>query len=209
MSEGRRPVDRRTFLRDAAGALLWTALVPLAGGAFAAQPKPPTKPKPGPATTPAGAGPGAPAPTPQQLPAATIGALEDGEFVYVSPLRTNGDESTCHGEVWFAWLDAAVVIITAQSGWKARSLAAGHDRARLWVGSYGRWKQMMGRSEAFRAGPHFDARAQRATDPALLERLIASYEKKYPNEIGSWRDKFRAGFASGERWLVRYEPKPD
>jgi hypothetical protein len=133
-------------------------------------------------------------------------ALERSGFVYVSPLRADGSESRCHGEVWFAWLDGAVVLITASDGWKARALQRGLDRARIWVGDHGTWKQLVGRSEEFRKAPSFDARAALAKDPALLERLIASYERKYPAEIGRWRDRFRAGFADGSRVLVRYAP---
>lgn len=176
-----RGLDRRTFLGGALAALL----LPLAHRARAADAK-------------AGAAPA--------LPPATLGALDSSEFVYVSPLRANGEESTCHGEVWFAWLDGGVVLITAKDGWKARSVAAGRARARVWVGSHGRWKRLTGRNEAFRQAPSFEARATRVEDPAVLERLIASYEKKYPAEIARWRDKFRAGYASGERWLLRYEP---
>lgn len=191
MSESARPLDRRHFLGIAAAALLW----PLARAARAAdaQPKQPEG---------AGAKPDAPA----GLPPATLAALESGEFVYVSPLRSNGEESTCHGEVWFAFLDGAVVLITSKESWKARSVAAGRDHARIWAGSHGRWKQLTGRNEAFRAAPSFASRAERVQDPALLDRLIARYEAKYPAEIGRWRDKFREGYASGERWLLRYTP---
>lgn len=183
MTQPRRGLDRRTFLGGALAALL----LPFVQRARAADAK-------------AGA---APAPA---LPPATLAALESSEFVYVSPLRSNGEESTCHAEVWFAWLDGGVVLITSKEGWKARSVAAGRARARLWVGSHGRWKGLMGRNEAFRQAPSFEARATRVEDPAVLERLIASYEKKYPAEIARWRDKFRDGYASGERWLLRYEP---
>ena len=54
-------------------------------------------------------------------------------FVYVSPLRADGSESTCHGEVWYAWLDGKVVLITARDRWKARAVARGLDRARIAV----------------------------------------------------------------------------
>jgi len=178
-----RGLDRRSFLGGALAALLLSLALP----ARAARAKPGD----------AGA---------SALPQATLDALASSEFVYVSPLRASGEESTCHGEVWFAWLDGAVVLITAKDGWKARSVASGQDRARLWAGSHGRWKQLTGRNEAFRQAPRFEARASRVEDPALLERLIASYEKKYPAEIARWREKFREGYASGERWLLRYEP---
>ncbi len=140
------------------------------------------------------------------LPAATLSALESSSFVYVSPLRRDGRESTCHGEVWYGWLDGAVVLTTSHTSWKARSLARGDDRARLWVGSYGRWKGMLGTSDAFRAGPSFDARVSASKDAALFDRLMTVYEKKYASEFSGWRDRMRSGYASGDRVLLRYAP---
>ncbi len=133
-------------------------------------------------------------------------ALERSGFVYVSPLRADGKESRCHGEVWFGWLDGAVVLITARERWKARAVLQGLDRARIWVGDHGTWKQLVGHNQEFRQAPSFDARAAVVNDAALLERLIASYELKYPEEIGRWRDRFRQGFADGSRVLIRYTP---
>lgn len=131
-------------------------------------------------------------------------ALESSPYVYVSPLHADGSESTCHGEVWYAWLEGAVVLITAKNTWKARSLSLGLDRARIWVGDFGRWKRLIGRNEAFREGPSFDARAERVRDAALLDRMLATFETKYPDEIADWRDRMRSGYQSGERILVRY-----
>jgi hypothetical protein len=133
--------------------------------------------------------------------------LPASPFVYVSPLRADGSESSCHGEVWYAWLDGRVVLITAHDRWKARALARGLDRARIWVGDHGRWKGPLGgTSDDFRSAPSFDARAARVEDPALFERLLADYARKYPKEIGTWRERFRSGLASGERILIGYQP---
>jgi hypothetical protein len=133
--------------------------------------------------------------------------LESSPFVYISPLRSDGSESTCHGEVWYGWIDGAVVINTAPTTWKSRALAKGRDRARIWVGDHGRVKQVIGSSDAFRSAPHFDARGESVKqDTQLLDRLLALYEKKYPREIASWRDKMRSGYQSGERLLLRYTP---
>ena len=123
------------------------------------------------------------------LPAAL---LESSPFVYISPLRADGRESTCHSEVWFGWLDGAVVINTAPTTWKSRALAAGRDRARIWVGDHGRVKQMIGTNDAFRSAPHFDAKVESVKGgEALLERLLAVYAKKYPSEIANWSGKAR------------------
>ena len=77
-----------------------------------------------------------------------IPVLEKSPYAYVSPLRSDGAQSKCHGEVWFAWLDGAIVTTTSATSWKARALAQGLDRARIWVGNYGRWKHPGGNNEA-------------------------------------------------------------
>jgi hypothetical protein len=140
------------------------------------------------------------------LPPATLQLLETSPYVYVSPLKKNGQESSCHGEVWFAWIDGAVVLITAKDRWKATSVASGLDRAKIWVGDFGKWKQLIGTNGAFTKAPSFEARARLVKDPAILDRLLAAYERKYPAEITTWRDRFKSGFASGERVLIAYEP---
>lgn len=133
-------------------------------------------------------------------------ALVAGRYAYVSPLRSDGNESTCHGEVWFGWLDDRVVVITASERWKARALGRGLDRARIWVGDYGLWKRLGITNESFRKGPTFEARARKVTDPALLDRLMTEFRRKYPDEIGKWEAKMRAGFADGARTMIAYEP---
>ena len=132
--------------------------------------------------------------------------LEKSGYVYVSPLLADGNESSCHGEVWYGWLDGAAVVITGAQTWKARALERGLDGARVWVGDHGRWKRTLGRNEEFRKAPHFDAVASSVRDDALLDRLLALYEQKYPDEIGSWRHKMRSGYRDGSRRLIRYAP---
>ncbi len=134
-------------------------------------------------------------------------ALGKSKLVYVSPLLADGSESTCHGEVWFAWIDGSVVLITGKDRWKSRAVDKGLDGARIWVGDYGPWKKLLGGTETFRQAPSFDARAATVKDPALLERLLASYDEKYPAEIGKWRDRFIEGYADGSRVLIRYTPR--
>jgi hypothetical protein len=133
--------------------------------------------------------------------------LESSPFVYISPLLADGRESQCHSEVWYGWIDGAVVINTAPTTWKSRALAAGRNRARIWVGDHGRVKQMIGTNDAFRSAPHFDAKVEsvKGGEP-LLDKLLAVYGKKYPREIANWRDKMREGYHNGARLLLRYTP---
>lgn len=179
MESGRR-IDRRSFLkRGAAGAVAGLAALPLRSWAEAK----PALSKPVLET-----------------------ALRESAYVYVSPLKSNGDESECHGEVWYAWLDGAVVVTVPTDRWKSRSIDRGLDRARIWVGDHGRWKGLTGRNEAFREAPFFDARAEKLWDEALLDRLLAEYDRKYPDSIGRWRDRMKSGNADRSRVLIRYEP---
>jgi len=147
-----------------------------------------------------------PRPARAALAADVTALLAKSTFVYVSPLKSDGNESRCHSEVWYGWLGGAVVLITATSGWKARALAKGLARARIWVGDYGRVGRVLGARDAYRAAPSFEARGAVSKDAALLEQLMTTYRSKYPAEIGSWEGRMRAGFASGERTLIRYTP---
>ncbi len=133
--------------------------------------------------------------------------LAKSRYVYISPLGSDGAESRCHGEVWYGWIDGAVVIITKATTWKTRSLGRGLDRARIWVGDHGRWKRTMGRNHALRSAPSFTAKASITRDAKLLDRLLERFETKYPDEIGNWRDRMRDGFADGTRILIRYAPE--
>ena len=148
----------------------------------------------------------APATAGKLLNDATLQALSESPYVYISPLRSDGSESRCHGEVWYGWIDGAVVVNTGPDRWKATSVRRGLDRARIWVGDFGRAKGFLGTNDDFRSGPVFDARAEFITDVAVLDRLLAMYETKYPAEIGEWRDRMRNGFTDGSRVLIGYRP---
>jgi len=133
-------------------------------------------------------------------------ALRESPFVYVSPLKSSGEESACHAEVWYAWIDGAVVVTVASDRWKARAIDRGLDRARIWVGDHGRWKGLLGHNEDFRKAPAFEARAEKLWDADLLERLLVEYDRKYPGSIDRWRDRMKSGNADRSRVLIRYEP---
>jgi hypothetical protein len=133
--------------------------------------------------------------------------LKESPYVYISPLRSNGQESRCHSEVWYGWVDGAVVVITATKSWKTRAMARGLARTRIWVGDYGRVKKLIGSNDGFRSGPSFMARAELVKTAAMINRLLGIYDEKYPEEIKSWRGPMRAGLADGSRLMIRYVPE--
>jgi hypothetical protein len=140
---------------------------------------------------------------PFKIPRATAEELEKSPLVYVSPLRADGAESRCHGEVWY-FVDAGdVVIATGPERWKARALKLGRERARLWVGDFGR---ASGADGPFRKGPTFTARASLEAEAATFERLLKAFGAKYPDEWAKWEPRFRKERAEGKRVLIRYSP---
>jgi hypothetical protein len=137
------------------------------------------------------------------LPDATRAALEKSPLIYLSPLRSDGAESTCHGEVWFVQDGAELLVVTAGDRWKARAVRRGLDRARIWVGDFGQWKRSGGR---FKTGPSFLAKARFDADASVIEHALAAFGAKYPEEWGKWEPRFRNGLTDGSRVLIRYRP---
>jgi hypothetical protein len=138
-----------------------------------------------------------------ELPQAARDALAASPLVYVSPLKKDGGESTCHGEVWFVQDGKDVVLVTAVDRWKARSVRGGLDRARLWVGDFGVWTRADGK---YKAAPTFVAKVSFDADPAARSRVLEAFGKKYPAEWDKWSPRFRDGLADGSRVLLRYVP---
>ena len=130
-------------------------------------------------------------------------ALEKSPLIYVCPLKKDGKEGTCHAEAWFVRDGADAIIVTAQDRWKARAVSGGLDRARLWVGDFGVWKDAGGK---FKDAPTFDAKAAFVKDPATQARILEAYGKKYPAEWGKWGPRFHDGLADGSRVMIRYTP---
>lgn len=129
-------------------------------------------------------------------------ALEKSPLVYVSPLKRDGSESTCHGEVWFVRDGEDVLVVTASERWKARAVRLGLTRTRLWVGDFGVWK----RSDRFRSGPSFEAEASFESDSVAIEKALEAFGTKYADEWDKWGPRFRKGLAEGSRVLIRYRP---
>ena len=139
----------------------------------------------------------------EPLSEAARAALGESPLVYISPLRKDGSESTCHGEVWFVTDGDDVFLCTGAEGWRSRAVKRGLTRARLWVGDHGVWTRAGGK---FRESPSYDATASFAAETEVREKALEAFGKKYPDEWGKWGPRFRNGLADGSRVLIRYRP---
>lgn len=138
-----------------------------------------------------------------ELPGAATDAIGKSTLVYVSPLRSSGAESTCHGEVWFVADAGDLMVVTSVDRWKAEAIGRGLDRARLWVGDHGVWKRA---GSEFKRSPSFVASASLDRDATRRARVLTSFGKKYPDEWDKWGPRFRKGLEDESRVLIRYAP---
>jgi len=130
-------------------------------------------------------------------------ALRESPLIYVSPLRSDGTLSRCQAEVWFYGQGTTAFVVTAAEAWRARAVARGLDRARVWVGDVGVWRRSDG---AYRGLPHFDAVVGTIDDPALHRELLPRFGEKYADSgWRRWDDRWRQGLADGSRVMLQYQ----
>ena len=128
--------------------------------------------------------------------------FETSKLVYLTPLKSNGEESRCKAEVWFGWHEGSCYVVTQHDAWRAEAVRQGLNRARLWVGEFGIWTDSDG---AFRSAPEHMATASLVTDAELHGAVLEAMGPKYVEEgWGTWGDRFRTGLANGDRVMLRY-----
>jgi hypothetical protein len=141
-----------------------------------------------------------------QMSAAAQAALAESPLVYISPLKSDGEESRCHGEVWFFVDKGDVVICSETTTWKATAQRKGLQQARIWVGDYGPVWRSLGR---YRNAPGFLAEVSVDTDPVTHQRLMTSFAERYPDEWPAWEQRFVEQYAAGTRVILRYRALGD
>jgi hypothetical protein len=132
-------------------------------------------------------------------------AIESSPLIYITPIRSDGSESRCHGEVWFASEGSDLLVVTPPDLWRAKAIRQGLDRARIWIGDFGVWKKSHGQ---FKTAPMFLAQAELISSNAglvkhTLEQMGVKYAKTGWETYGP---KFNEGLRNGERVLIRYRP---
>jgi hypothetical protein len=119
-------------------------------------------------------------------------ALHDAKYVYIQSERKSGQLGK-PAEIWFYYDGKAVYVGTPPTSWRVRRIKAGRKKAHIAVGKAD--------------GPAFDATGEVVKDAAAEQKMMDEYARKYPEGWARFADKFREGFKSGERVLVRYTPK--
>ena len=120
-------------------------------------------------------------------------ALRESQYVYIQSQRQSGGFGK-PAEIWFMYDGGAVLVGTPPTSWRVKRIKAGHKRARIAVGKVD--------------GPAFEATGELVRDAAVEQRLLAEFGRKYPDGWKRFADRFRDGFKSGDRVIVRYTPAP-
>ena len=133
----------------------------------------------------------APALVGAELSTALDAQLGESKHVYISSTRKDGTLGK-PAEIWFLYHKGAVYVGTPPTSWRVRRIKAGRAAAKIWVGKLD--------------GPSFTATGRMVNDPELQEEMFRTYAKKYPDRWPQYEEKFRTGFNSGSRVMVKYTP---
>jgi hypothetical protein len=120
-------------------------------------------------------------------------ALRESQYVYIQSERKTGTLGK-PAEIWFMYDGGAVLVGTPPTSWRVKRIKAGRKRARIAVGKVD--------------GPAFDATGEVVHDAKVEQRLLEAFGRKYPDGWKRFGDRFREGFKSGDRVVVRYTPTP-
>ena len=130
-------------------------------------------------------------------------AMAESDLIYLTPLKRDGSESRCQAEVWFAHLDGDLYVVTSSDAWRARAVAQGLTRTRVWVGDVGVWTDSEGR---YRSLPRIEGQASAVADPEVQNAVLEVMGDKYRMSWLVWGPRFRNGLADGSRVMLRYRP---
>ena len=130
-------------------------------------------------------------------------AMRESSLIYLTPIKSDGQESRCQAEVWFAHDGVDMYVCTGVNTWRARAASSGLNRAKIWVGELGEWKGTRGK---YKTLPQLDAEATVVTDKSVEEKALQLLGDKYSLEWIVWGPRFRKGLANGSRVMLRYRP---
>lgn len=129
--------------------------------------------------------------------------LQASDLVYLSPLKSNGKESACQAEIWFAYDGASIYVCTGSESWRAVAPTLGLAMTRMWVGDLGQWQDTDGE---YKNLPSMLAKASIESSQEEQTRVLELFGDKYRLSWLVWGRRFRKGLADGSRKMLKYQP---
>ena len=137
------------------------------------------------------------------LAESTKEALSTSRLIYLTPIKSDGGESECKGEVWFLYDgDSNVYVVTQYDAWRANAIRQGLTSARSWVGEFGVWTRA---GNSYRAAPELMLEGALEEDPEAHTKVLQVMGTKYTDEWGVWGPRFRDGLRDKSRVMLRYQ----
>ena len=128
--------------------------------------------------------------------------LETAKLIYLTPIKTDGEESKCQGEVWFVYLDSKLYVTTATDAWRAEAIRKDLTDARIWIGDYGVWTRA---EEKYKEGPELMLDGSIFDDEDQLPDILEAFTEKYGT--GRYPRVFKEEIEEEKRVVLEYEVK--
>lgn len=130
--------------------------------------------------------------------------LKNSELIYLSPIKTDGAESTCKSELWFLYDESSIYVVTQSSAWRADAIRKGLTQARIWIGGADRTLAVEGKLDT---APSSLASAELMADNSRFDAIVDKFGVKYSAtgvEWDEWGPRWRASLGVGSRVMLRY-----
>ena len=129
--------------------------------------------------------------------------LKTSKLIYLTPIKSDGEDSKCHGEVWFVYLDSQIYVTTATDAWRAEAIRKDLNDARIWIGEFGNWTRA---KEKYKEAPELMIEGEIFEDEEKMPEILEAFNDKYPGE-GQYPRVFKEQIEEGTRVVLRYEVK--
>jgi hypothetical protein len=130
--------------------------------------------------------------------------LSTSKLIYLTPIKSDGEESKCKAEIWFAFHKGEIFVVTPKDAWRAEAVRKDLTDTRIWVGEFGNWRRS---KEAFRDAPELMATGSIVEDKEIHSTVLKTMGEKYSDEWASWGPRFKSALEDGSRVMIKYKPK--
>lgn len=130
--------------------------------------------------------------------------LSTSRLIYLTPIKSDGEESKCKAEIWFIYHEKDLYVVTPKDAWRAEAIEKKLTETRIWVGDFGNWKTA---NEKYRQAPELMATGSIVKDKEVHSEVLDAMGKKYSDEWSRWGPRFKTQLEDGTRVMIKYTPK--
>lgn len=128
--------------------------------------------------------------------------LKTSKLIYLTPIKSDGEDSKCQGEVWFVYIDSKIYVATATDAWRAEAIRKDLKDARIWIGEFGNWTRA---KEKYKEAPELMIEGEIFDDEDKMPEILEAFNEKYGT--GRYPRVFKEEIEEGKRVVLRYEVK--